>query len=69
MLFFGKEAYGLVPLRGYNSVEPSIINPNTKTKDDPLGQRGYVGWKTWFVAVILNEVWMARLEVAVSDLS
>lgn len=68
LLCFGKEAYGLVPLRGYNAVEPSIINPNVKTKDDPLGQRGYVGWKTWFVAVILNESWMARLEVAVSQL-
>lgn len=68
ILFFGKNAYGLVPLRGYSAVEPSVINPSTKTKDDPLGQRGYVGWKTWFVAVILNELWMARLEVAVTEL-
>ncbi len=68
MMIFGKESYGLVPLRGFNAVEPSVINPSTKTKDDPLGQRGYVGWKTWFVAVILNELWMARLEVAATQL-
>ena len=68
VLFIGQEAYGLVAIRGAGAVEPSIIPVGQKTKDDPLGQRGYVGWKTWFVAVILNELWMARLEVAVTDL-
>jgi len=68
MLFFGKEAYGTVPLRGQGAVSPSILRPGTKTKSDPLGQRGYVGWKTWFAAIILNQVWMARLEVAATDL-
>lgn len=68
VLFLGKEAYGLVPLRGQGSVSPSIIPVGQKTKDDPLGQRGYVGWKAWHTAVILNQVWMARLEVAVTEL-
>lgn len=57
-----KDAYGLVPLKGPGAITPSVINPDTKTKDDPLGQRGYVGWKTYFEAVILNDAWMARLE-------
>jgi N4-gp56 family major capsid protein len=68
VLFFAQEAFGLVAIRGAGAVEPSIIPVGQKTKDDPLGQRGYVGWKTWFVAVILNEAWMARLEVAVTAL-
>lgn len=68
VLFFGREAYGTVALRGQGSVEPSIIPANQKTKDDPLGQRGYVGWKTWFVSKILNEAWMARVEVGVTAL-
>lgn len=68
ILIFGKEAYGCVPLRGVGAVEPTIIPVNQKTKDDPLGQRGYVGWKTWFVAVILNQAWIARLEVAATDI-
>lgn len=68
VLFFGKEAYGMVPLRGQGSVSPTILRPNVKTKDDPLGQRGYVGWKTWFCCVILNELWMARLEVGATAL-
>lgn len=66
VIYVAKEAYGLVPLKGKNAMSPSVINPDTKTKDDPLGQRGYVGWKTYFEAVILNEGWMARLETGVT---
>ena len=69
ILVIGKEAYGTVPLRGQGAVSPTILRPGVKTKSDPLGQRGYVGWKTWFVAKILNESWMARVEVAVTDLA
>lgn len=68
ILFFGKEAYGTVPLKGSGSVEPTILRPGVKSKSDPLGQRGYIGWKSWHCAVILNQVWMARLEVAVTKL-
>lgn len=68
VLYFGKEAFGVVPLRGQGAVEPSIIPTATKTKDDPLGQRGYVGWKTWHACVILNDNWMARLECAATAL-
>lgn len=68
ILFFGKEAWGIVPLRGQGAVSPTIIPVGQKTKDDPLGQRGYAGWKLWHVALILNQLWMARLEVAATDL-
>ena len=68
VLYMGREAYGTVALKGAGAVAPSIIPVGKKTKDDPLGQRGYVGWKTWFASLILNQNWMARLEVAVSEL-
>lgn len=68
VLIFGKEAYGTVALRDQGAVEPTIIPVGRRDKSDPLGQRGYVGWKTWFVALRLNESWMARLEVAVTAL-
>jgi N4-gp56 family major capsid protein len=68
VLIFGKEAYGTVPLRGQGAVSPTIIPVGQKTKDDPLGQRGIVGWKTWHTAVILSQVWMARLEVGATSL-
>lgn len=68
VLFFGQEAYGTVGLKGQGAISPSIIPVGMKTKDDPLGQRGYVGWKGWHVCVRLNELWMARLEVGVTAL-
>jgi N4-gp56 family major capsid protein len=64
VLYFGKEAFGIVALRGMGAVSPTIIPVGSKTKDDPLGQRGYVGWKTWHAALILNQAWMARLEAS-----
>lgn len=68
VLYFGEEAYGVVGIKGTGAIEPSVIPTNMKTKDDPLGQLGYVGWKMWHVCVILNNLWMARLEVGVTDL-
>ena len=68
LLIVGKEAYGVVALKGMGAVEPTIIPVGQKTKDDPLGQRGYAGWKTWHVAKILNENWIVRLECAATDL-
>jgi len=68
IIYIAKEAYGLVPLKGDGAIEPSVLNPGTKSKSDPLGQRGYVGWKLNFTAVRLNESWMARLEVGATDL-
>jgi N4-gp56 family major capsid protein len=67
VIYVAKEAYGVVPLKGAGAITPSVLNPSTPTKDDPLGQRGYVGWKTYFEAVILNESWMMRVEVGVTE--
>lgn len=69
LVVVGQEAYGTVPLKGAGAITPSVINPDVKTKDDPLGQRGYVGWKAYHAAVRLNETWMTRIECAVTDLA
>lgn len=69
LVIFGKEAWGRVALEmDSESVEPSVIPSQTKTKDDPLGQRGVIGWKTWHVAKILNNSWMTRIEAAATAL-
>ena len=68
VVYFGQDSWATVALRGQGSVSPSIIPANQKTKDDPLGQRGYVGWKTWHAALILNQLWMARLECGATAL-
>ena len=69
IVIIAKEAYGLCPLKGSEAIKPIVLNPGTPSKSDPLGQVGYVGWKTWFAAVRLNEAWMCRIEVGVTDLS
>ncbi len=68
VVYVGKEFYGLIPLKGANAITPMVLNPNNPRGGDPLGQRGSVGWKSYFVAKILNEGWGARLECAVSNL-
>ena len=64
MLFIARDAYGIVPLQGTNSITPMVLNPGKPSKSDPLGQIGFVSWKTMQTAAILNENWMARLECA-----
>ncbi len=67
VLIFGKQSYGIVPLGGKGSVRTYVNNPKAITGDE-LAQRGSVGWKGWTTAVILNDLWMVRLEVAVTEL-
>lgn len=68
LIVLAREAYGLVALKGKYAIEPTVINPGVKDKSDPLGQRGYVGWKTYFASLILNNRWIQRIECAASDL-
>jgi len=63
IMYFGAEAFGNCVLRGKSAIKPIVLQPGTPSKSDPLGQKGYVGWKTYFAGVILNQAWMARLEV------
>ena len=68
LIIVGRDAYAIVPLAGKNAVEIGVQNPGKKTDSDPLGQRGFVSWKTWQAAAILNNLWIARLEVAATAL-
>lgn len=62
MFFLGKDAYGLTPLKGGDSITPIVVNPKP-SESDPLGQRGHVGWKAWSGSIILNPAWFIRAEV------
>jgi N4-gp56 family major capsid protein len=64
VLYFGKDAYGIVALKGKFAITPAVLNPDQISKSDPLGQRGYVSWKTMQATVILAEEFMYRYEVA-----
>ena len=68
ILYVSKEAYGLIPLKGKRAISIMVINPGTISGSDPLGQRGFVSWKTYYTCVILNENWLARLESAATSL-
>lgn len=67
IIFLGKNAAATVALKGANAITPTVINPKP-SKSDPLGQRGFMGWKTYSTAVILNDAWMAVAEVAATEL-
>ena len=75
ILFLGRDSFGTVVLRGVADksgkrmksmppVEPKVVNVDTPGPGDPLGQKGSIGWKMWFAALILNDMWLRRLEVA-----
>lgn len=68
LLIMGTDAWGTVPLRGKEAIKPMVLNPNTPRGGDPLGQRGTVAWKTWHAALILNALWMAKIECAITAL-
>jgi N4-gp56 family major capsid protein len=63
ILFIARDAYGIVPLKGRDALTPMVVNPKPAS-GDPLGQRGTVGWKAWQSAVILQDAFMVRAEVA-----
>jgi N4-gp56 family major capsid protein len=66
VLYLAKDAYGIVPLKGKDSLAIMIVNPKPAA-GDPLGQRGTAGWKTMQNSVILNDAWMVRAEVAATN--
>jgi len=54
----GGDAFGQVPLRGFDSLKVNHMRPSDLSKSDPLGQRGYVAGQTWQCQSILNDDWM-----------
>jgi len=63
LLIVAANSYGIVPLQGMHAVTPMVVNPKAQV-GDPLAQKGFVSWKMYQTAVILNQNWLARLECA-----
>lgn len=64
-IIMGGDAYGITRVSG-ESVE-NIVKPlGSGGTSDPLNQRETSGWKTTFVAKILQQDWLVRIEHAVS---
>lgn len=66
VLILGQHAFGHIALKGNKdaggAIKPMVRNPGKPEKGDELGQTGSVAWKTYYVAKILNDLWMVRLE-------
>jgi N4-gp56 family major capsid protein len=68
VIFLAADFFGVVPLKGASALTPMVLNPGKISDSDKLGQRGHVGWKTYFACVRLNEAWGVRCEVAAPEL-
>lgn len=62
VIVVAEDAYGVVRLQGFEAVEPAVVKPKP-VHGDPIGQNGFVSWKTWFTSVVLNSNWLVRYEV------
>lgn len=64
-LIMGADAYGTTSISGESL--RNIVKPlGSAGTADPLNQRATTGWKATFVAKILNDAFMVRIEHAVS---
>ena len=69
IIYLAAHAAASVPLKGKNAITAPIVrNPGTISDSDKLGQRGHVGWKAYFGCVILNQLFISRLEVGATEL-
>jgi N4-gp56 family major capsid protein len=64
VIFLGRDAYGIVALKGQYAVTPMVVNAKP-SDSDPLAQRSHVGWKSMQTCIILNDLWMVVVEAAV----
>lgn len=58
-----QDAWGHVGLKGSKAIDIVSMTPGQLDKFDPLGMRGYVGAKTYYNAIVLNNMQMAVYEV------
>jgi N4-gp56 family major capsid protein len=68
LIVTGQDAWGQTVLRGKDAINVSYLPPGTKDKNDPLGQRGYIGASNYFTATVLNNGWMAVAECGITAL-
>ena len=54
---FGKEAYGVVSVRGKKKMDVYVKSLGSSGTADPIDQRSTVGWKASTVAKILNDAY------------
>jgi len=58
-IVMAEDAFSQVAVKGLKALDPTFIPPGVKDKNDPLGQRGYVGCAWWKAAQVENNSWVA----------
>ena len=69
LIVVAEDAWGDVALRGLDGFSLTHLPHNKKDKQDPLGQRGYIGGKFWAAPFMQNDGWAAILETGATDLA
>ena len=64
---FGKEAYGVVTVRGKKKMDVYVKSLGSGGTTDPIDQRSTVGWKASTVAKILNDAYAVSVISASSQ--
>ena len=69
MIVVAEDAWGDVALRGVDGFSITHLPPGQKDKQDPLGQRGYIGGKFYCAPFMQNDGWAAVLECGATVLA
>jgi N4-gp56 family major capsid protein len=60
-LVLGAGAFGVPEMAGQSQFDPKVIINDRPDKSDPLNQFVIAGWKSYWVTVVLNNLWAVAL--------
>lgn len=63
---FGKNAYGTLNLAGQPEKRIIVKNPGMSDTSNPLDMYSTIGWKSYFVAKVLNSSWVIAIKTGVT---
>ena len=67
VIILAADAIGCATLGGMDSLRSKVVQPRPGP-GDPLGQRGTVAWDTFYSCIILQDLWMYRIECVATNL-
>jgi len=67
VIILAADAIGCATLGGMDSLRSKVVMPKPGP-GDPLGQRGTVAWDTFYSCIILQDLWMYRIECVATNL-
>ena len=67
VIILAADAIGCATLGGMDSLRSNVVMPRPGP-GDPLGQRGTVAWDTFYSCIILQDLWMYRIECTATNL-